>query len=365
MGDKSIKKRSFLNRTLIFVISVLAVFGLICMLFCAICPLISPNVFVLTSYFGLAFWPILFFNLLILFVLIYLKAKKALIISLVAIILAIPGFKRSCSVNKQKTEVGNIKIMSYNVKNYSDITDEHRQRNDVKNSIIDIINENNPDLVCLQESGGWNEKNCTEFANKINCKYFAYSKEFGSNVIFSKFPLEDDDFTKEFNDNSSIGLVKYVKSPAGRFYIECVHLRSFMITDDEIQYLHNASSLVEESDTKGKSLIKKLKDGFEGRTGESKSVVENLPENNIPIIICGDFNDTPLSYTYHRMRKAKLEDSFLIAGNGIGKTYCGKLPLLRIDYFWCSKGIVPMTFDRIKIRQSDHYPIIMTFNVSN
>ena len=365
MGDKNTKKRSFLNRTLLFLISALAIFGMICMLFCAICPLISPDDFVLTSYFGLAFWPILFFNLLILFVLIYLKAKKALIISLVAIILAIPGFKRSCSVNKQKTEEGNIKIMSYNVKNYSDITDDKRQSNDVKNSIIKIINENNPDVVCLQESGGWNEKNCKEFGEKINSKYFAYSKNSTSNVIFSKFPLEDDDFTNEFNDISSIGLIKSVKSPMGKFYIECVHLRSYMINDEEIQYLHNASDFVEDSDTKGKSLIIKLRDGFKGRTSESKFIVNNLPENNIPIIICGDFNDTPLSYTYHRMRKAKLEDSFLIAGNGIGKTYCGKLPLLRIDYFWCSKGIVPMTYDRVKIRQSDHYPIVMTFNVSN
>ena len=255
--------------------------------------------------------------------------------------------------------------MSYNVGNYWDIVDSQRDKQNVKNDIIEIIKSQNPDIVCLQESGGWNDNNAKEFAEKINLKYYKFSTKI-TNVIFSKFPLNDDDFTKSFNEKNDISTIALADAgELGSFYIECVHLQSFMISKEEIEYLNDAKNYVENSETMGKSVLFKLKDGFEKRTEHTKKLVENLPDTGIPIIICGDFNDTPLSYTYHQLRKAGLTDAFLEVGDGIGKTYCGKLPMLRIDYFWHSENIVPMTFDRVTRKLSDHYPIIMTFNVTH
>ena len=51
--------------------------------------------------------------------------------------------------------------------------------------------------------------------------------------------------------------------------------------------------------------------------------------------------------------------------NGIGKTYCGRLTLIRIDYLWTNDLIVPMTFEVLKFKQSDHYPVVMSFNVTH
>ena len=65
------------------------------------------------------------------------------------------------------------------------------------------------------------------------------------------------------------------------------------------------------------------------------------------------------------MSKTGMSDAFLKAGNGIGKTYCGRLPLLRIDYLWTNDLIVPMTFEVLKFKQSDHYPVVMSFNVTH
>ena len=342
---------------------IFAAFGLLCMILCAINPLISPDSFVLTSFFGLTFWPILFYNILLLIVLIVLKAKWKIIISGVAILIAIPGFTRSFSFGPKNDETGNIKILSYNVGNYWDITDNQRERKDVKNDVIEIIKSQNPDIVCLQESSGWNEKLATAFAEQIDCPYYGYNKG-SNNVIFSKYPLEIDEFTDNADINN-VGLVRKVNvDDLGQFYIECVHLQSFMITKEEIEYLHDAGNYVENSETMGKSLLNKLKEGFIKRTSDTKTIVENLPDD-APIVVCGDFNDTPLSYTYHQMRKAGFTDAFLKVDSGIGRTYCGRLPMLRIDYFWCSDNIVPMTFDRVTRKLSDHYPIIMTFNVTH
>lgn len=363
MGQNE-QKQSFGRRMLIFLVSIFAVIGLLSMFLCAINPYISPDYFVWTSFFGLAYWPILFFNLLILLVLILLKSKKTWLYTIMALVIAIPGFLKSFSVKKELIEDGNIKIMSYNTAHFNDITDKQRNSNSVKAEVIEIINGLNPDIVCFQECGGFSKKALASFSDKINCKY--YVNELSGILVLSKYPLEDDSFTEKFNDACTFGTVKLVNAGGlGKFYVECVHLKSYCLTNDEIEYIHDAKHYIDDSDTKGKSLISKLKYGFKERTEDTKFIMENMPENGLPIIVCGDFNDTPMSYTYHQMRKAGMSDAFLQVGHGFGKTYCGELPLLRIDYFWHSENIIPMTFTRLKKKLSDHYPIIMTFNVTH
>lgn len=367
MGEKA-KKKSFGRRMLIFLVGIFAVIGLLSQFLCAINPMISPNFFVVTSYFGVSFWPIFLANLLILLVLILLKARKALFYPILALLIAIPGFLRSYSVKQENTEAGNLKIMSYNIAHFRDITDNQRKAQSVRDDIVEIVKDQNPDVLCLQECYLRKNKKVdevTDFAEQIGMEHHYTAKGTG-NYIFSKYPIEDDDYTRHFNEIDDVGFAKLINAGGlGRFYVECVHLQSFSISKEEIEYLRDAKHYVENSETMGKSLIFKLKDGFQERTEDTKTIVGNMPQNGLPIIICGDFNDTPLSYTYHQMRRAGMNDAFLQVGHGLGKTYCGRLPLLRIDYFWHSDDIVPMTFTRVKKKMSDHYPIIMTFNVTH
>ena len=81
------------------------------------------------------------------------------------------------------------------------------------------------------------------------------------------------------------------------------------------------------------------------------------------IIICGDFNETPLSYNYRQMQKAGFTDTFTKVGRGIKPTYAGKLPLLRIDYVWANNGIIPLDFNRLRYKGSDHYPVMLDFSI--
>ena len=92
-------------------------------------------------------------------------------------------------------------------------------------------------------------------------------------------------------------------------------------------------------------------------------MLEDMPHDGRAILLCGDFNDTPLSYTYHRIKSAGFTDCFVVAGRGIGHTYAGKLPLLRIDYLWGNERIQPLKFNRLRFKGSDHYPVLMEFNL--
>ena len=125
------QKKSFGRRVLIFLVGIFAIIGLLSMILCAINPIISPKSFVFTSYFGVSFWFILFFNLLILIVLILLKAKKIILVPLFSLIIAVPGFLNSYSVKRQSLiDRGKARLQNFSWKKAA------HQLSDVYRSII-------------------------------------------------------------------------------------------------------------------------------------------------------------------------------------------------------------------------------------
>ena len=83
-----------------------------------------------------------------------------------------------------------------------------------------------------------------------------------------------------------------------------------------------------------------------------------------PVIVTGDFNDTPVSYSYRKVRKG-LSDSFVKTGYGAGFTYKGKYPSNRIDYILHDSKLKPTWFSVMKEKYSDHYPVMAGFNIAD
>lgn len=78
--------------------------------------------------------------------------------------------------------------------------------------------------------------------------------------------------------------------------------------------------------------------------------------NTHGIIICGDFNDTPISYAYNRMKKG-LKDAYVSTAFGPGITYYEDFFLFRIDHIMYSDNIKAYQAGRDKVKYSDHYPL--------
>ncbi|MFW6224447.1 MAG: endonuclease/exonuclease/phosphatase family protein, partial [Bacteroidota bacterium] len=104
------------------------------------------------------------------------------------------------------------------------------------------------------------------------------------------------------------------------------------------------------------ALSQKLRHGFMERAQQVDFVSEHIHKSPHPVIVCGDFNDTPMSYAYHTMRN-NLKDSFTEAGMGFGKTYGGRAPSYRIDYILHSPTINTLSHERLKVPYSDHFPV--------
>jgi len=109
-----------------------------------------------------------------------------------------------------------------------------------------------------------------------------------------------------------------------------------------------------------KSIFASLKKGFIRRALQAQVVKDNIDRSPFPVIVAGDFNDTPVSYAYRKIRKG-LNDSFVNSGYGAGFTYRGNYPPNRIDYILYDKALNNSYFEILRIKYSDHYPIIAYF----
>ena len=87
-----------------------------------------------------------------------------------------------------------------------------------------------------------------------------------------------------------------------------------------------------------------------------------MQQSPYPVIVCGDFNDPPSSYTYKRI-SYNLKDGFVESGSGVAKTYKGLIPLLRIDYILFSKKFRSEQFQTIRQNLSDHFPVMSKLSI--
>ena len=370
-NDKEKKKRGVFGRIIVFLLAILAFVGVIAMAMSVLCSYVDPTKFVWLSFFGLMFWAILFYNLVV-FALLLLMWSRKVWISIVALLIAIPGVYKSFSTGRS-LEGGELRVMSYNVLHFKDQYDEEKRRDSVAYEMVAMVKEYHPDVLCIQEF-----TNCLPKVGRQGCidqlgemmelpyNYSHTRANFGGNVIFSKYPLyaleEDIPFAKE-NDYGAVARVD--AGTKGVFYVLNCHLASFQLTNDEVAVFSERGNTKEQVEEYGKSIVSKLAKAYKRRSQEVSEMLEHIPHDGRPLLLCGDFNDTPLSYTYHQIYRAGFVDGFVKAGHGIGCTYAGKLPLLRIDYVWVNDQIQPMSFRRIKYKGSDHYPILLDFNVNH
>lgn len=368
MEEKGKGRRGFLGRLLVFLLTLLALVGLVAMALSVINGFINPQNFIWTTIFGLAFWEIFVFNVVVFLLLLLLWSRKAWI-AVLALLIAIPGLKRSYSLGKKVEAATSVRIMSYNVHNFDHI-DGKTDKESMARQVMEKVKEENPDILCCQEFSafkqGVNRPKCIElFAESSGYSYVYYNKKrnYGGNVVFSKYPVEKVDEDSGFGKENTYGIMVSVNAgEKGKFYVANVHLLSYMITDNEIDLLLSSAER-QKLDTLSKKLLHKLNFAFQRRSEELQRVLEEMPSVDAPVLVCGDFNEPPLSYNYNQMRKAGFVDTFTKVGHGIKPTYAGKLPLLRIDYIWADTAVTPLRFERCRYKASDHYPILLDFKI--
>ena len=243
-----------------------------------------------------------------------------------------------------------IKVLSYNVRLFNRY--EWIKKPDIKSEIFNFITEEKADILCIQEFYA---------PNRIPTLDYEYrhiglqsKKDQWHMAIYSNFPQ----ITKgtvsikgELMNNTCIYSDLNLNKDTIRIYN--VHLASNWFKNSDYSFLKNPKKETFREGIKG--VVKRMKNSYKKRAEEAKVIKEHIESSPYPTILCGDFNDTPLSYAYNTI-SANLNDAFKESGKGIGQTFV-EIPALRIDYILHEKEISSINYKQHKQRLSDHYAV--------
>lgn len=320
--------------------------------------LLSPESFPRLSNLGLIFPVLLVINLAFLVFWTVVKIRWV-IIPLVGFVVCYGPVRRYIPFNiSQQPPEGCIKVLSYNVWNYGE-----GAKRDEPNAVLEYIAGQNADIVCLQEAseGNVGPEQVDSVMNPIY-KYKDTAVYKGDIMtVFSKYPiLYKERIEYESKGNMSVAFMLKVRKR--NVIVINNHLETTGLTVDEkerFRMLMKGELERNEVTRTSKWLIRHLGEQTRKRAPEAEAVARYIAyHHGTPMIVCGDFNDTPLSYAYRVISK-DLTDCYTATGNGPGISYHRSRIFVRIDNIMCTDDFKPYAckVDN-SIKNSDHYPIM-------
>jgi endonuclease/exonuclease/phosphatase family metal-dependent hydrolase len=207
--------------------------------------------------------------------------------------------------------------------------------------MIAIIKNVNPDILCLQEFG-FREAIDT----LLNSMYGLPKSLVRTNLspaIYSRYPIVQ----AQRIDTMKEVVWADVVMREDTFRVFSTHLHTTAIRRVDSQYLENHEYLEDDgSNQHFREIIHRLSENNKLRAAQVDTISQLIDSSPYPVIVCGDFNDVPVSNTYRRMSH-RLRDAFREKGRGYSHTYRGLFDMLRIDYVLCSKGFSVLSYDVI------------------
>lgn len=333
---------------------------------------IKPTQFYFLSFLGLGYVFIFLVFILALWIAYYLSKRMFF----TGLILLVAGIKIhlnffSFAVPNEAEGDKSLKVLTYNVRLFDLYTDP---AGSVKQQIFDYLKEQKADIYCFQEF--YQQDPPTKFVTRdslvkilgtpnVHEHYsFRYkARQFFGVAMMTHFPViarGDVSFADEEHDDHNYCIyMDVVPSEGDTLRVYNVHLQSVKLNNKDLAGIENQTRLPSQNNLKG--TFDKLHLAFEKRQVQTDKILAHIAESPYRVIIAGDFNDTPVSYSYLQFRKL-LKDAFTSNRTGIGATYAGKLPVGRIDYILHSEVLHPYDFNIQQEALSDHYAISCRFN---
>lgn len=258
----------------------------------------------------------------------------------------------------------NVKVMTFNSHNFAGLDSDTLMTKDSGAVLfLSILDEEEPDVLCIQECFA----PCNEQVNLIDSlKARGYRHYYGvhgdnpkaASLLFSRCRIvQGHDM-----DHKSKFYADIVKN-GHKFRVCCVHLDSYQLGEADKASLDNLTGLHPDSSTH--KLVDKFVETTRRHQAEwNDELLPLIEKTKVPIIVAGDFNDTPASYIYQQITH-HLNDPYVEQGRGFGTTYHGPFPAFRIDFIFHSPELEALSYKRVKTNISDHYPIVAQFQFPN
>lgn len=367
----SVKKLRRFTKVLLIILNIIVALSLILGCYGSY---FDPRKYWFTGFFTLASF--YFLLILIGFILFWLFIKRIMVfIGIIAIALSwnplkeVVPIRKSPDFNVSKDPSG-LRVMSWNVEHFDIL--EHKSHPERKQEMIATINEQEPDVACFQEMVASDQFSAAinylpDFVSRLGMYDYNYtfnpkldfdSKHHFGIIIFSKYPIINKQTVayppKDYN--STFQFADIVKND-DTFRVFNIHLQSLKFSNENRKYIDDPSIKDERDFEESKSVAAKFRTGFLKRKIQSERIRNAIDQSPYPAIVCGDFNDVPNSYAYKTIGKG-MKNVFSEKGAGIGRTFYGISPTLRIDNIFVDPRFDVQQYVRIKKKLSDHFPII-------
>ena len=258
-----------------------------------------------------------------------------------------------------------LKVISYNTRMF-DYYEWSDQQN-TPEAIYEYLRAENPDIICFQEYFTSNRKE-GYLPNQTRARFralgyqhieYLYDNGRGTGygiATFSRYPIINKG-SLPFRDSKNMAIFTDLNVDGKIIRVFNNHLESIGFKENDFNVIDSLKFEMDEQQRQGiKQIVNKMSRAFRQRSSQAEILSRHINNSPYPVIVCGDFNDTPISYVYRTMR-GDLKDAFRESGSGMGGTYNGRLPSLRIDYIFHDPAFNSYDFKRHKIEYSDHYPV--------
>ncbi len=369
---KKLQKSQFRFRPILWVNYVFIVL----LLLTNLSTVIAPDLFWPISILGLGFPVLLIFNFLF-FILWLLLWKRYMFYSLLVMILSyalildhIQLFNESTSI---ESKTSSISLMSFNARNLSNNNMSIGDKV-IRNGIAEFVKEQDTDLVCFQEFQTYPTKGVNsveDYKKKLQLPYVYSAPYLKKNnhdfldllVMYSKYPIKNS--KKFYMDGKIYGFYVDIEIENEMVRLFNLHLESNHFNKNDYDIFSDKEvNLDQKKRNQMVLLVQKLKKYSVKRSYQSRTIRTEIESSPYPVIVAGDFNDTPASYAYQHIRQ-DLYDAFKIRGSGYSNTYNGNLPPMRIDYMLFDSQFEVLDYQVLKPDLSDHYPILTHFKFNN
>ena len=358
-----------------FLFIALTLLAAIALIFAFLAKLLPPSVSSTIAYCGLFFPYLLIANFVLVIIWLIIDFTWAIVPAAV-ILLNVNNIDkhfqfRGC--DKPEVCVNCLKVMSYNAKAFNIYQDDQLSMN---RQVVTFLQNETPDILCIQEysydNTGKTRFNSTEsILNALNIKnnerthkvILPYRNKLGYQfgmAIFSKYRIIDGGFVETSDSSSNKSMYVDIRYNGDTLRIYNIHLASMHLdsTDYETGKSIWAGNYDSSFNDKAQKLSQKISMAYKLRQKQAKSVHAHINECPYPVILCGDFNDSPASFSYNKIMHG-FKDAFRSSGSGTGTTYIGgNFPAYRIDYIAHDKQFNDFQYTVCKdLTVSDHYPI--------
>ncbi len=361
-----------IKKTIRHILLILTILSTLALLWSSLTTIISPKYLHVLAFAGFAF-PIFWLANFTFLILNSLRKSWRVLIPLAALIITWNHLGNTFQTgkwvksNESKSQKA-IKIMSFNTRMFDYY--QWTGRKNTLDEVLTFIRRENPDILCIQEfftydkHTNYSENSIVFRLNEFPYHHIEYNaigkngRKFGQ-ATFSKFPITGEQ-QLNFTNTTNFSIQTDIKVHNQTIRVFNNHLESIRLKAKHYNFLDSLNTLSETERNAGiREIAIKLNTALGQRANQAETIGRHIKNSPYPVLVCGDFNDTPVSYVYRTMR-GKLSDSFVEAGFGFGGTYNGKLPSFRIDFIFHDPQFEAIHFERFEKDYSDHYPIMAT-----